>query len=153
MDTSNNVTATVRTGFLLTATHGPVRANPLDNEVNSAPLTRGSKGNKGMSTLKKTAAVAISGLFISSAAMPTRFARGEHPALIDAQQPAGNADHSLLAILGSVLSESTKHQAKAPCKSPYLYSQHDVVGDPEACFMGQATFGGSTATSGVNVGR
>jgi hypothetical protein len=107
-----------------------------------------------MSTLKKITAVVISGLFITAGAMPTRFARAEQPAPIDAQvEPAASADHSLLGILGSVLSESTKHQAKAPCKSPYLYSQHDVVGDPEACFMGQATFGGSTATSGVNVGQ
>jgi hypothetical protein len=108
-----------------------------------------------MGTLKKTAALVISGLFISAAALPARFASAEGPAPINARvEPAGNADHSLLAILGSVLSESPRHQVKAPCKSPYLYSQHDVVGDPEACFMGQATFGsGATATSGANVGR
>jgi hypothetical protein len=108
-----------------------------------------------MDTLKKTAVVVISGLFISAAALPARFASAQEPAPINAQvQPAGTADHSLLAILGSVVSESPRHQAKAPCKSPYLYSQHDVVGDPEACFMGQATFGsGATATSGANVGR
>jgi hypothetical protein len=106
-----------------------------------------------MGTLKKTAAVALSGLFMSALALPAGFARAEEPAPINAQvESAGKADHSLLAILGSVLSESPRHQAKAPCKSPYLYSQHDVVGDPEACFTGQAMFGsGATMTSGVSV--
>jgi hypothetical protein len=53
-----------------------------------------------------------------------------------------------------VMTESAKHEAKAPCKAPYLYSQHDVVGDPEACFMGQATFGTrAIGTSGAGLGR
>ena len=108
-----------------------------------------------MGTLRKTAVTVVSGLFIAAAAIPVRSANAIQPASVNAQAgPVIKADHSLLAVLGSVLTESARHEAKVPCKAPYLYSQHDVVGDPEACFMGQATFGsGATATSGESIGR
>ena len=69
---------------------------------------------------------------------------------INAQvMPAGNpAENSLLGMLSSVLTgtDNTPHQPKNQCKASQLYSQHDVVGDPEACFMGRYTVGGSATT-------
>jgi hypothetical protein len=108
-----------------------------------------------MGTLRKTAIVVLCGLSFGSAAIPVQYANAVQPASIDSQAgPANKADHSLLAVLGAVMTESAKHEAKAPCKAPYLYSQHDVVGDPEACFMGQATFGtGAIGTSGAGLSR
>ena len=108
-----------------------------------------------MITLRKTAAIVLCSLSFGSAAMPMQYANAVQPASINAPAgPANTTDHSLLAVLGSVMTASAKHEEKAPCEAPHLYSQHDVVGDPEACFMGQATFGsGAPAVAGTGLGR
>ena len=62
---------------------------------------------------------------------------------------AGIADNSLLGMLSWVLTgtDPAPRQPKNQCKASQLYSQHDVVGDPEACLMGRYTLGsGSTTT-------
>lgn len=65
---------------------------------------------------------------------------------------AGIADNSLLGMLKSVLAgaDPDPRQPKNRCKASQMYSQHDVVGDPEACIMGRYTVGGgSTAAGGL----
>ncbi len=54
--------------------------------------------------------------------------------------PNGN---SLLGILSPVLTDTdpTPRQPKENCKALQLYSEHDVVGVPEGCFMGHYRIG------------
>lgn len=57
--------------------------------------------------------------------------------------PANPQGSSLLGILNAVLT-NTATGARKPenhCQPSQLYSQHDVVGDPEACVMNRITFG------------
>ena len=77
----------------------------------------------------------------------------EQGATIDAQvMPAGQHGNSLLSLIGSILTatDTSPRPAKDQCKPSQLYSQHDVVGDPEACFMGRYTLG-TGSTSAVSV--
>jgi hypothetical protein len=63
--------------------------------------------------------------------------------------PYGN---SLMGMLNSVLTGTTTdpRQPEKHCQPGHLYSQHDVVGDPETCIMGRYTVpGGGTAPIGV----
>jgi hypothetical protein len=64
---------------------------------------------------------------------------------------AGATDQSLLGMLAPALTEPVRHQAKKPCDKGQLYSQHDVVGDPESCFNGRmgVSHGNSTSVPGV----
>jgi len=51
--------------------------------------------------------------------------------------PTNNQESSLLAITNSSLRESVRHEPpQRNCKAGRLYSEHDVVGDPKACFLG-----------------
>lgn len=98
-------------------------------------------------------AVLMSGLAIGIAMVPVKSARAEQAAPIDAQvEPVATANQPMLGILRSVPADNGLKEEKNPCQAPHLYSQHDVVGDPEACFMGKATFG-SGAPAGVSFGR
>jgi hypothetical protein len=66
--------------------------------------------------------------------------------------PASPNNNTLLGMLSSVLTgtDPDPRQPKSQCKASHLYSQHDVVGDPEACIMGRYTIGnGSTAVGSV----
>jgi hypothetical protein len=62
-----------------------------------------------------------------------------------ASAPVG-ADHSLVTVLSPLFAISTPHQAQKACKPDSLYSQHSVVGDPEACFMGRFDVRAATIT-------
>ena len=64
--------------------------------------------------------------------------------------PANNA---LLGMLNSVLTptDPDPRQPKSQCKASHLYSQHDVVGDTEACIMGSYTIGNGSSTATVSV--
>jgi hypothetical protein len=62
-----------------------------------------------------------------------------------------NASSSILGAIGSVLkgTDANTRQPRSNCQGR-LYSQHDVVGDPEACFLGQYSVGnGATSAAGV----
>jgi hypothetical protein len=58
-----------------------------------------------------------------------------HSAQVTSANPYRN---SLLGMLSSVLTDSdpSPRQPQGNCKASQLYSQHDVVGDHEACFQG-----------------
>jgi hypothetical protein len=55
------------------------------------------------------------------------------------QAPAttSRADRSLLGMLAPILTDPAQHAPQKTCKPGTLYSAHDVVGDPDACFMGR----------------
>ncbi len=45
-----------------------------------------------------------------------------------------NEDQAILGFLGSIMPAATQPRVRR-CKPEMLYSQHDVIGDPEACFV------------------
>ncbi|HVN89061.1 MAG TPA: hypothetical protein VMT61_04535 [Candidatus Binataceae bacterium] len=47
---------------------------------------------------------------------------------------------SLLGIAAPILNASTSHPREKTCQAGALYSQHDVVGDPDNCLAKQASF-------------
>jgi hypothetical protein len=59
--------------------------------------------------------------------------------------PANPHDNTLLGFLNSVLSDppASAGRPENHCKPSQLYSQHDVVGDPETCVMSRLTLGGN----------
>jgi hypothetical protein len=63
-----------------------------------------------------------------------------------------NEGNTLLGMITPLLTatDTSPRHPQGQCKRGQLYSQHDVVGDPEACFMGRLTIGnGSTSVVGV----
>ncbi len=102
------------------------------------------------SKFESSAAAAITGLFISGACMPAWSGTGVTKA------PALNADvmlvHSatpsvpvLPSWIGASRGDVTSPQDRTNCKVGHIYSQHDIVGDPEACIMGALTISGRGA--------
>jgi len=59
------------------------------------------------------------------------------------------ADHSLVGVLSPLLTDTVQHKAQKTCKSDSLYSQHSVVGDPDACFISRVDVRGVASASGV----
>ena len=86
-----------------------------------------------------TAALLASGLAISAVGQPARAGQltpvKSEAAAADAMAKAPKNDsESLMVILGPVLADTVKHDPTGSCNSQ-IYSQHDVVGDSNACFM------------------
>jgi hypothetical protein len=52
-----------------------------------------------------------------------------------ASSSAPSADRSLIGVLSPFLADTAPHEAQKRCKADALYSQHDVIGDPDACFL------------------
>ena len=70
------------------------------------------------------------------------------------QAPATTSgpNRSLLGMLAPILTEPAQHAKPKTCKPGELYSGHDVVGDPEACFMGRLDVHGAPQGFGGGVG-
>jgi len=104
-----------------------------------------------MGMSKKTVLVLVPGLLFGIGA-PAWSGTAEQAAPINAQvMPASPKGNTLLGLLNSILTgtDPSPRQSKSECKASHLYSQHDVVGDPEGCFMGRYTIGnGSMASVG-----
>jgi hypothetical protein len=90
-----------------------------------------------MSILKKTAVVLVSGLLIG-AARPARSAsaqQSQQPSTPSAAAQTTNDSPLVLSILGMIIPQVEHEvQTQPHCKAGQLYSQHDVVGDPQSCF-------------------
>ena len=104
-----------------------------------------------MRALKKTVAIALSGLLLGGATAPAWSASANVLAPIDAEvMPATNSvEPSLVGFLKPITTDTELHQQRTNCKAPQLYSQHDVIGDPEACIMGQFNLPGGFTASGA----
>ncbi len=107
-----------------------------------------------MNIVKTTAAALMSGLLIGAAWMPAWPATGATPASINAEvMPAKSVVASLPAApswLDPSPVDAAQRKDRTNCKAGQLYSQHDVVGDPEACIMGALTIsGGDTIVGGM----
>src|SRR5215471_9154348 len=100
-----------------------------------------------MNISKKAIVVLVPSLLFGIGA-PAWAESADQAAPIDAQvveaAPEGN---TLLGMIAPLLTpaDASPRQPKDQCKRGQLYSQHDVVGDPEACFKGHYVLGnGST---------
>ena len=62
--------------------------------------------------------------------------------------PANSTSNMLLEMLKPAWAgtDTSLRQPKDRCKASHLYSQHDVVGDPEACIMGRYTIGNGSGS-------
>jgi hypothetical protein len=53
----------------------------------------------------------------------------------DASSSTPGSDHSLLGVLSPILADAAPHQAQKSCKPDTIYSAHDVIGDPDTCYL------------------
>ena len=106
-----------------------------------------------MGMSRKAIVVLIPSLLFGVSAPAAWSGTAEQAAPTNAQvMPAGPSGNTLLGLLNSVLTgtDPGPREPKNECGASHLYSQHDVVGDPEACIMGRYTIGnGSTAIGSV----
>ncbi len=87
-----------------------------------------------MSILKKTAVVLVSGLLIGTARPPRSASaqQTQQPSTSSAVAQTSNDNPAVLSILGMIIPQ-VEHEV-SQCKTSQVYSQHDVVGDPQSCF-------------------
>ena len=98
----------------------------------------------------KLVAAVTGGLMLAMAYTPA-FAQSATATSAAAQSAvAPTANGSMLGILSTLATDVGPHQAQKPCKADTLYSQHSVVGDPNACFMSKVDArAGATLPGGV----
>jgi hypothetical protein len=95
----------------------------------------------------KLAAAVLGGMVLMAAYAPA-FAGSD--AAGATQTATATSDHSIVGVLGPMLADAAPHQAQKACKAETLYSQHSVVGDPDACFVNRTDVrAASTAPGGV----
>ena len=101
---------------------------------------------------KKAVVLLIPSLWFGFGA-PAWSGTADQAAPVNAQvMPANPNGNTMLGMLNSALirTDPEARQPKSQCKASHLYSQHDVVGDPEACIKGSYTIGtGTTAIGSV----
>jgi hypothetical protein len=90
-----------------------------------------------MSILRTTAAMLVSGLLIGAArpAWSASAQQNQQPSTPSAAAQTTNDSPAVLSILGMIIPQVEHEvQTQPHCKAGQLYSQHDVVGDPQSCF-------------------
>jgi hypothetical protein len=94
----------------------------------------------------KQAVVVLVPSLLFGAGVPAWSADSSQVPPVEVQSAPNAYGDSLLGMLNSLMAEAQPNpaQAKQNCWSPLLYSQHDVVGDTEACFKGRYTYGSGT---------
>jgi hypothetical protein len=92
----------------------------------------------------KLAAAVMGGLLIATVSTPawagsakdaTSTGSPNSATSTDASSPKGGVDRSLIGALSPFLADAAPHEAQKRCRTDSLYSQHDVNGDPDACFL------------------
>jgi hypothetical protein len=83
-----------------------------------------------MLTSKRMAILLVSALLLAS----TRGWAADDEPPVTAGTKTTVTDKSLLGMIGAVLTNPVAQDVQQNCKEDRLYSQHDVVGDPDACF-------------------
>jgi hypothetical protein len=100
---------------------------------------------------RKAMVLLIPSLFFGFGGQVCSHAAETAPIKAEVVAPANASGSSILGAMVSVLkgTDANTRQPRSNCKGR-LYSQHDVVGDPEACFLGQYSVGnGATSAAGV----
>lgn len=96
----------------------------------------------------KLAAAVMSGVLLVAAYAPAWAGSASDPSTAATTASAGS-DRSLVNVLSPVLNVSAQHQAQKNCKADTLYSQHSVVGDPDACFMSKVDVRAGSINTGI----
>lgn len=98
----------------------------------------------------KLAAAVMGGLLLAAVYTPAWAGSADNTA----QPTTTTANQSMVGVLSPVFANVATHPAQKNCKADSLYSNHDVVGDPDSCFQNKfdaragSTAGGS-AVAGV----
>lgn len=103
-----------------------------------------------MGMYKKAVVLLVPSLLFGVGA-PAWSGTAEQAAQVNAQvMPANPNGNTSLGMLNWVLTrtDSDPRQPKNQCNASHLYSQHDVVGDPEACIMGRYIIGNGSPVMG-----
>lgn len=87
-----------------------------------------------MTVSTKVAAIVVGGLLLAYG--PAR-AQSTQAAPATTSAGAVTNGQSVLGFIAPLLNTSVEHKAAKNCKPDSLYSQHSVVGDSEACFVGK----------------
>jgi hypothetical protein len=104
--------------------------------------------------ISKKAVVILVPSLLFGLGVPAWSASSDQAAPINAQaMPASPNGNSLLDMLSPILAntDTSPRQPKQNCKAPQMYSQHDVVGDPESCFMNRFSAGPGSTFAPVSV--
>lgn len=90
-----------------------------------------------MGKSKRLASGAMAAMLIIGAYAPAWAGPSQNAPTTPAQDPVapGNDAGSLAGIMGSFLTEHADHRSAKQCKPGSMYTEHDVVGDPESCFI------------------
>jgi hypothetical protein len=102
-----------------------------------------------MNIVKTASAAVIAGLvMVSAAPIPVRAAvtgsgsaNAEVASAAD-RSPAATVEHSWF-----MPSAANQRHESMTCRPGHIFSQHDVVGDPESCIMQGASVGGARGTA------
>ena len=88
-----------------------------------------------MAVTTKLATLAMGGFMLVAAYTPALAGSGSSVDQSVASTSPSVATGSVLSALG--FNDVVAHPVKKTCKAETLYSQHDVIGDPDACFVGK----------------
>src|SRR5258708_1333364 len=88
-----------------------------------------------MSVSTKLAAAVVGGLLFATTYAPAwaQSADAKAPAVQSASSPG--AGQYMLGVISPLLNNMTQHAAQKSCRAESLYSAHDVIGDPDSCFV------------------
>ena len=99
-----------------------------------------------MAVSTKLAAAVMGGLLLAAVYTP---AWAGSDTAVGAPQAAASGDGSLVGVLSPLFANVATHQAQKDCKADTLYSVHDVVGDPDACFKNKLDVRSGSALGGI----
>jgi hypothetical protein len=115
--------------------------------------SRRRKGRKMMKIVRTTAAALISGLLMSGVSVTAWSAPPVSEGLTGAQvASAVPAAGGILAAAESLGIQQIRPQAQTNCMPGHMYSADDIVGNPQACIMGNNGIGGIAGIGGVAIG-
>jgi hypothetical protein len=98
----------------------------------------------------KLAAALVGGLLLAAAYTPAWAGSVNDTSAAGTSSAAAGTDRSLVGVLSPLLNVSAPHQAQKTCKADSLYSQHSVIGDPDACLINRID--ARTSATGIGVG-
>jgi len=100
----------------------------------------------------KLVAAVMGGLLLAAVYTPAWAGSANDTTAAGQSQAAVGADRSLVGVLSPLLADAAPHEAQKSCKPDSLYSQHDVVGDSDACFINRFDARAGSLNAGVSGG-
>jgi hypothetical protein len=100
---------------------------------------------------KKLLASALGGLLIAASFAPAWAADASNAAPANQSGSTVSGDQSVLAAISPLLADTKVHKAPVNCKADSLYSNHDVIGDPDACLLSHVDVRAAGAASNPGI--